>query len=241
MFHVSYVFPPPALVPLVLSNSWQNMSNNSRHLILVARCWMEAPFPTILNMLADIPQHCPIIKHLIMDVFVGLFLQHHAAIFLPVSGGKTDWPDHLPPQIPTDSHSNVNPYQFFIWRLIWGILNLLGRSLMDCMWPVFLGNNMQHRSVLKPFLLGKESSLLLKHMSPGSLWGAAASATLAAGVSLMSIPQADDWTRVSPDRHYFPPTLLLQIGTRILSSVLHRASVSRCSLGKCQTLTYIVL
>ena len=33
-------------------------------------------------------------------------------------------------------------------------------------------------------------------MSPGSLQGVAASAALAAGVSLMTILQAGDWTRV---------------------------------------------
>ena len=38
-----------------------------------------------------------------------LFLQHHAAIFIPLSGGKTD---HVwvifPPQIHIESHTNVN-------------------------------------------------------------------------------------------------------------------------------------
>ena len=33
---------------------------------------MEAPWlPTVLNMLADVPQHCPNIKDLIMNVLVG--------------------------------------------------------------------------------------------------------------------------------------------------------------------------
>ena len=41
-------------------------------------------------------------------------------------------------------------------------------------------------------------------MSPGSLQGVAASAALAAGVSLVTILQAGDWTRVSTlARHYF--------------------------------------
>ena len=41
-------------------------------------------------------------------------------------------------------------------------------------------------------------------MSLGSLWGVAASAALAAGVSLVTILQAGDWTRVStPAGHYF--------------------------------------
>ena len=37
-----------------------------------------------------------------------LFLQHHAAIFVPLSGGKTDHLGDLPPQIHIESHSNVN-------------------------------------------------------------------------------------------------------------------------------------
>ena len=37
-----------------------------------------------------------------------LFLQHHAAIFIPASGGKMDQLGHLPPQIYFESHSNVN-------------------------------------------------------------------------------------------------------------------------------------
>ena len=77
-------------------------------------------------------------------------------------------------------------------------------------------------------------------MSLGSLLGTAASAALVAGVSLVSILHAGDWAKVStPARHYFPLKLLLQIGTRTLYSLLCWASVSRSSLGKCQTLTYI--
>ena len=48
--------------------------------------------------------------------------------------------------------------------------------------------------------------MLPKHMSPGCLLGAAASAALVAGVSLVSILQAGDWARVSTlARHYFSP------------------------------------
>ena len=37
---------------------------------------MEAPWlPTVLNMLEDVPQHCPIIKDLIMDVLVAHVLK----------------------------------------------------------------------------------------------------------------------------------------------------------------------
>ena len=76
-FQVSYVFPPPALVPLVLSRFLaEHVNGQLRHLILVAPCWMEAPWlPTILKMLVDVPWWCPIIKDLIMDVSVGQVLK----------------------------------------------------------------------------------------------------------------------------------------------------------------------
>ena len=76
-FQVSYVFPPPALVPLVLSKFLaEHVNGQLRHLLQVAPCWMEAPWlPTVLNMLADVPQQFPIIKDLIIDVLVGQALK----------------------------------------------------------------------------------------------------------------------------------------------------------------------
>ena len=35
-----------------------------------------------------------------------LFLQHHAAIFIPISDGKMDWPGNLPPQLYIEPHSS---------------------------------------------------------------------------------------------------------------------------------------
>ena len=76
-FQVSYVFPPPALVPQVLSKILaEHVNGQLRHLILVVSCWMEAPWlPTVLNMLADVPWWCPIIKDLILDVSVSQVLK----------------------------------------------------------------------------------------------------------------------------------------------------------------------
>ena len=73
MFEVSYVFPPPALVPLVLSMFLvEHVRGQLRHLILVASCWVETPWlPAVLNMLADIPLQCPIIKDLVVAVSAG--------------------------------------------------------------------------------------------------------------------------------------------------------------------------
>ena len=54
----------------------EHVKGQLRLLILVAPCWMEAPWlPTVLNMLADIPQCCPIIKDLVLDVSVGYVLK----------------------------------------------------------------------------------------------------------------------------------------------------------------------
>ena len=61
-------------------------------------------------------------------------------------------------------------------------------------------------------------------MSLGSLWGVAASAALAAGVSLVTILQVGDWTRVStPARHYF--------STYITTMDWHQDSVQHAVLG----------
>ena len=44
-FQVSYVFPSPALVSLVLSKFLaEHVNSQLRHLILVGPCWMEAPW-----------------------------------------------------------------------------------------------------------------------------------------------------------------------------------------------------
>ena len=71
------VFPPPALVPLVLSKFLaEHVNGQLRYLILVAPCLMEAPWlHTVLNMLEDVPPQCPIIKDLVMDVLVGQALK----------------------------------------------------------------------------------------------------------------------------------------------------------------------
>ena len=76
-YWVSYVFPSPALVPLVLSRFLaEHVTGQFRLLILVAPCWMEAHgLPRVLNMLADIPWCCPIVKDLIMDVSLGQVLK----------------------------------------------------------------------------------------------------------------------------------------------------------------------
>ena len=74
---MSYVILPQALVPMILAKFLTECVTGQFSLfILVAPCWMEAPWlPTILSMLEDIPQGYPILKDLIMDVLLGWILK----------------------------------------------------------------------------------------------------------------------------------------------------------------------
>ena len=78
-----------------------------------------------------------------------------------------------------------------------------------CHFCFFLSNNRQHSPVCAKTIsswVRKVLCVAIAHMSLGSLQGAAASATLLAGDSLMSILHAGDWGNVStPARHYFSP------------------------------------
>ena len=74
---MGYLFPPPALVPLVLCKLLaEHVMGQFRLPIQVTSCWMEVSWlPIVLNMLEDSPLCCPIIKNLIMDVSVNWLLK----------------------------------------------------------------------------------------------------------------------------------------------------------------------
>ena len=141
-------------------------------------------------------KHCSDLTLLCIDN-QHLFLWCHAAIFIPMSGGKTDCLGHLPTQIYMESHTNVNFCPVFIWRLI---LNHLGWSLMDCTYHLFfwitIGSTGPVCAKTIPSWVRKVLSVAKPHVSRFCL-GAAASAALVAGVSLVSILEAGDWDRVS--------------------------------------------
>ena len=65
------------LLVLVLSKFLaEHVNDQLRQLVLVAPCWMEAPWLlTVINILADVPWQCPIVKDLVMDVSVGQVLK----------------------------------------------------------------------------------------------------------------------------------------------------------------------
>ena len=67
---MSYMFPSPTLVPLVLSMFLvENVTGQFRLLIQMASLWIEATWlPVVLNMLVDIHHCCPIVQNLVMDV-----------------------------------------------------------------------------------------------------------------------------------------------------------------------------
>ena len=157
-----------------------------------------------------------------------LFLQNHAAIFFPLSGGKTDRLGHLPPQICTESHSNVNLCPvFYLKAYLRRTESFRKKSDGSRVTSLFLGNNRQHWPVCAKTIsswVQKVLSVPKAHMSPGSLQGVAASAALAAGVSLVTILQTGDWTRVSmPARHYF--------STYITTTDQHQDSMQHAMLG----------
>ena len=63
---VTYMIPPPTLVPVVLSMFLvEYITDQLRLLILVAPCWIKAHWlPTVLSMLEDSPHQFPIVKDL---------------------------------------------------------------------------------------------------------------------------------------------------------------------------------
>ena len=76
-------------------------------------------------------KHCSDLTVLFIDN-KHLFLHHHAAVFFPMSGGKTDCPGHRPPQIHIESHSSVNLCPvFFYTKAYLRCTEHLGQSQMD--------------------------------------------------------------------------------------------------------------
>ena len=86
-----------------------------KHLLLLLESWVLVSFlnnfklawktATFLALFKT--KHCSDLTLLCIGS-QHFFLQHHAAIFILASGGKTDGSGHLQPQIHIESHSNVN-------------------------------------------------------------------------------------------------------------------------------------
>ena len=158
-----------------------------------------------------------------------LFLQCNTAIFIPMSGDKTDCLGHLPPQV------RLNPMLIFaLFFYLKAYLRHTAPFWMkpdgSCVTSLFLGNNRKHQPVCGKTIsswVRKVFCVVKAHVSLGYLQEVAASAALAAGVSLVSILQAGDWARVStPPRHYF--------STCITITDWHQDSVQPAMLDLCE-------
>ena len=205
------------------------------HLLSLLESWAPASSLTIFKLawktatlLAPVAaKHCSDLT-LLCVYQQQLFFQHNAAIFVPMSGGKADCLGHLPPQIYIKSHSNVNLCPvFYLKAYLKHTESFRKKSDGSHVTSLFLGNNRQHWPVCAKTISSWVQKVLCvakAHMSLGSLWGVAASAALEAGVSLVTILQAGDWTRVStPARHYF--------STYITTMDWHQDSVQCAMLG----------
>ena len=104
-----------------------------------------------------------------------LFHQCNAAIFVPLSGGKTDHLGHLPPQNCIESHSSVNLCPvFYLKAYLRHTESFRKKSDGSQVTSLFLGNNRQHRPVCAKTIsswVWKVLSVAKAHMSPGSLGG----------------------------------------------------------------------
>ena len=83
---------------LSLLESWTPASS----LTTFKLAWKTATLLALLNV-----KHCSDSTLLCINN-QHLFIHCHAAIFIPLSGGKTDHQGHLPPQIHIESHIDVN-------------------------------------------------------------------------------------------------------------------------------------
>ena len=127
---------------------------------------------TILGLVTV--KHCSALTLLCIDN-QHLFLQHHAAILIPMSGGKTDHLCHLPPQICIESHFNVNLcLVFYLKAYLRHTESFRKKSGGLCVTSLFVGNNRKHMPVCAKTISSWTRKLLCvakAHMSPGSLQG----------------------------------------------------------------------
>ena len=186
LMHHFYLQSPP-------SHKWFDPWD-VEHLLSLLESWAPASSLTTFKLawktatpLALVTaKHCSDLTLLCVDN-QHLFLQHHAAIFVPLSGGKTDHLGHLPPQIHIESHCNVNLCPvFYLKAYLRHTESFRKQSYRSQVISLFLGNNRQHWPVCAKTISSWVQTVLSiakAHMSLGSLWGVAASAALVAGVS----------------------------------------------------------
>ena len=117
-------------------------------------------------------KHCSDLTLLCIDN-QHLFLQCNAAIFIPMSGGKTDHPGHLPPQVHIEFHSNVNLCHVFYLKTYLRCTESFrmkpdGSCMNSLFWVTIDSIDL---SVLKPFLGHRKCFVLLRHICLWALSG----------------------------------------------------------------------
>ena len=134
------------------------------HLLSLLESWAPASsfttfklaWKTATHLALVTAKHCSDLTLLCVDNW-HLFLQHNAAIFIPMSGGKTDHLGHLAPQIHIESLSNVNLCPVFYLKAYLRHTESFRMKLDGshvtclCFWVTIGSISL---SVLKPFLLG---------------------------------------------------------------------------------------
>ena len=110
------MFPPPAFLTR-FSPHWQNISQGLFRLIVVAPCWMEATcLPTVLKMLVDVPNQCPIVEDLTIDVWVSWVLKGLQVLHLTTLPLISFFHSFL---LPFSSHSASSPEAISIVTEMW--------------------------------------------------------------------------------------------------------------------------
>ena len=155
---------------------------DNEHLLSLLESWAPASSFTTFKLawrtaalLALVTaRHCSDLALLCVDG-QHLFLQHNAAIFIPMSDGKTDCPGHPSPQIHIDSHTSVGLCPAFYLKAYLRCTESFGMKLNGShVTSFFLGNNRQHRPVCAKAIsswVRKVLCVAKAHMSLGSLWG----------------------------------------------------------------------
>ena len=121
-----------------------------------------------------------------------LFLHCHVATFVPASASKMDKLGHLSPQIHIESHSNVNLFHLFYFKVyLWYTKSFRKKSDWFQVSCLFLGhNNRLHIPVctkMNSSGVRKVLSIVKVHMSLDTLQSTVAHAALVADVWLVTI------------------------------------------------------
>ena len=121
--------------------------------------WKTATLLTLVTA-----KHCSDLTLFIDNQY--LFLQHHPAIFLPISGGKMEQSGHLPPQIHIESHSSVNFCPVFYLKVYLRCAEPLGKKPDGLCVTFLFGNNRQHRLICTKTISSwvRKFSVLLKQI-----------------------------------------------------------------------------